>query len=175
MVQSCKDDSKPAPESINEIETRIGHLIDEIHRLIQGIRPPILDDYGLSSALARLTEEVSSYSGIKIDYQYISSPDLGRLPSRVELPLYRIAQEAVTNVVRHAGSEQASVVVIRRREDVVLLVEDHGCGFDPGSQKDSSRLGLAGMKERTALLGGSCVLESLPGKGTTLRVSIPLG
>jgi signal transduction histidine kinase len=177
MIQSCSDDGRMASDVFHDMERKVGQLIDEIHRLVQGMRPPILDDYGLDSALASLIEEVSNYFGVPIDYQYICAPGLGRMPDRIEVTLYRITQEAITNVIRHAHADRASVVVLHQHKTAILVVEDHGCGFDAASagSRDGTRLGLTGMKERTTLLGGSCTVESVPGKGTTVRVSIPIG
>jgi signal transduction histidine kinase len=140
------------------------------------MRPPILDDFGLDSALERLVEELSDYSGVAIDYQYTSPPDSVRLPSRVEVTLYRIAQEAITNVVRHSKSDRASLVVLQQHDDVVLLVEDHGCGFEPAEVRggNGAHLGIMGMKERATLLGGTCAVESVPGTSTTVRIRIPI-
>ena len=176
MVQSCSKGDKVAPETLNHMERKITALIDDIHCLVQGMRPPILDDYGLDSALARLMAELSDYAGVSIDYQYTCPPGSGRLPGPIEVTLYRIAQEAITNVVRHAKADRASVVVLQQHDNVVLLVEDHGCGFDPTSVRIESgaHLGIVGMKERAALLGGSCTVESAPGTSTMVRIRIPV-
>lgn len=176
MVQSSGAGEKLDAETLNQMERKITALIDEIHCLVQGMRPPILDDYGLDSALARLIKELSGYAGVSIDYQYSCPPGSGRLPSRIEVTLYRIAQEAITNIVRHANADRASVVVLQQHDDVILLVEDHGCGFDPASVRIDSgaHLGIMGMKERAALLGGSCTVESAPGASTTVRIRIPI-
>ena len=164
------------PEKIcQDIEREISGLIGEVQRLAWDMRPSILDDYGLDSALARYVEESSERFGIPIDYQYICSSKLGRLSSRVEVTLYRIAQEAVTNIIRHAHARRASMVLFQRPDSVTLLVEDEGVGFDLASVRESSNtcLGLIGMEERTALLGGDFVMESAPANGTTIRVTIP--
>jgi signal transduction histidine kinase len=158
------------------IDNTIRQIIEEVHRLAWGMRPSILDDYGLESALARHIEEVSKNAGFGIDYQFTSPDGLQRLPSRIEVPLFRIAQEAITNVIRHAEAAHASVVILRQLNDITMLVEDDGRGFDPAMVQDKGDqcLGLMGMKERVNLLGGSFVIESVPGEGTTIRVRIPL-
>ncbi|MBI2839014.1 MAG: HAMP domain-containing protein [Acidobacteria bacterium] len=158
-----------------DLEPRIQQLIDDVRRLAWGMRPSILDDYGLDSALSRYAQEMSGQLGIEIDYQYSGTPGTDRLAPHTEVTLYRIAQEAITNLVRHASASRASVVLIRQRGEVTLVIEDNGTGFDVDSlQRSASRgLGLKGMQERASLLGGSCVLESRPGKGTTVRVRIP--
>jgi signal transduction histidine kinase len=157
-------------------EHRIRQLIEDVRRLAWGMRPSILDDYGLDSALARHVEEISVCSNIAIDYQYSASPGLGRLPREIEVTLYRIAQEAMTNVLRHARAEQVSAVVLQQKDEVTLLIEDDGCGFDPKTKTDDddTSLGLTGMQERVALLGGTCAVESKTDQGTTIRVRIPL-
>ena len=126
--------------------------------------------------MARHIEEISKHSGLEIDYSFSSPSELERLPSRIEVPLFRIAQEAITNIQRHAGASHASVVVLRKLEDITLLVEDDGNGFDPSMihEKGDKCLGLIGMRERVALLGGNLVIESVHGEGTTIRVKIPL-
>jgi len=99
------------------------------------------------------------------------------LPSRIEVSLFRIAQEAITNIIRHGKASHASVVVLRQLNDITMLVEDNGQGFDVAAtqEKGDQCLGLMGMKERVNLLGGSFVIASAPGEGTTIRVRIPLG
>jgi signal transduction histidine kinase len=160
-----------------DIENTIRQIIEEVHRLAWGMRPSILDDYGLESALARHIEEVSKTAGLEIDYQFTSPDGLRRLPSRIEVSLFRIAQEAITNIIRHSKASYASVVVLRQLSEITMLVEDNGQGFDVAAteKKGDQCLGLMGMRERVNLLGGSFVIESVLGKGTTIRVRIPLG
>ena len=174
---SKQANSSNIPSELYEnIEKTIRHIIQEVHRLAWGMRPSILDDYGLDSALARHIEEVSQTSDLEIDYQFTSPDGLPRLPSRIEVPLFRIAQEAITNMLRHAKASHASVVILRQIHDITMLVEDDGQGFDPAMVQDKGDkcLGLVGMKERVNLLGGSFVIQSVPGEGTTIRVKIPL-
>lgn len=168
-------------ESVRELkdgcEARILGIIDEVRRMARDLRPTILDDYGLEMALARHIEEISSRVGLTIDYQYISSPDCSeRLPAPVEVGLYRIAIEALDNIVVHASASRASAIVLRQRSKLMLLIEDDGCGFDYSSiRKDLDRcVGLIGMEERVTLMGGAFQVESTPQKGTTVRVEIPV-
>jgi signal transduction histidine kinase len=159
-----------------KVEKTIRQIIEEVHRLAWGMRPSILDDYGLESALARHIEEVSKKAGLQIDFQYISPNGQQRLPSRIEVPLFRIAQEAITNIIRHAKASHGSVVILIQNQQIMMLVEDDGQGFDPALVQDKGDqcLGLMGMRERVNLLGGSFVIESVSGEGTTIRVRIPL-
>ena len=166
-------------ESLREIqkgcETRVRSLIDEVSRMAGQLRPTILDDYGLEMALARHIEELSSRTGLSIDYQYVSYPDPhSRLPAPIEVGLYRVAIAALDNVIRHARASRASVVVLWQNSKLTLLIEDDGCGFDyPAVRKDLDRcLGLIGIEERIALMGGALRIESTPQKGTTVRAEV---
>lgn len=163
------------PEVAASLERRIRELIDEVHHLAWEMRPSILDDYGLNSALQRYIEEVAKNSQIQVDYQHLS-PNGGRLPNWVEVTLYRVAQEAITNVIRHSSATRASVVLMEQASEVMLLVEDNGVGFNPPEVQSGSRggLGLRGMQERVSLCHGKLAIESMPQKGTTIRVKIPL-
>jgi signal transduction histidine kinase len=176
QVQSVRSQENLPDSGIERIEKSIRQAIDEVHSLAWGMRPSILDDYGLDSALARQIDEISRHFDLKIDYSYSSPPNLERLPGRIEVCLFRIAQEAITNIQRHAGASRASVVVLRQVHEITLLVEDNGNGFNLSmlDEKRDKCLGLIGMKERVALLGGRVVIESVPGEGTTIRVKIPL-
>ncbi len=175
-VQSLGKEHEIPEEICMDLEDRIRQMIDEAGRLAQGMRPPVLDDFGLDVALGRLMKEISDHSKLEVDYQFSCPEDLDRLPNRVEVTLYRISQEAMTNVIRHAGATRVSAVVLQRHDQVTLLVEDDGRGFDtlPVHDQHGGHLGLAGMKERAALLGGNCVIESTPEKGTTVQIRIPL-
>ncbi|HNT89985.1 MAG TPA: ATP-binding protein, partial [Candidatus Hydrogenedentes bacterium] len=113
---------------------------------------------------------------LPIDCQCVVPSDAERLPIEIEVTLYRIAQEAVMNVIRHAGATQASIVLMRHDHEVSLIVEDDGKGFDLRAiqrHKDAA-LGLIGMEERAALVGGNFAVVSKPGAGTTVRVRIPV-
>jgi signal transduction histidine kinase len=172
---ACTDAQVPGSLCF-DLENTIRNIIEEVHRLAWGMRPSILDDYGLELALARHIEQVSKNAGLQIDFQFISPEGLQRLPSRIEVPLFRIAQEAITNMIRHAKADHASVVILRQLHEITMIVEDDGQGFDlvMVKEKGDQCLGLMGMRERVNLLGGSFVIESNPGEGTTLRTRIPL-
>ena len=171
----CKEGSLPS-KACQDIESKVHVLIDEVHRLAYGMRPSILDDYGLDSALDRYLQDMTEHSDVTIDYQSISPSEDGRLPGRIEVTLYRIAQEAITNIIRHARAQRASVILHKRPDEVTLLVEDDGVGFDPAMVVKSqiTCLGFVGMRERSTLLGGDFSVESAPGSGTSIRIKIPL-
>jgi signal transduction histidine kinase len=159
-----------------QLEEQIQKILDEARHLAWGMHPSILDDYGLDHALKHYVKVVSQRFGIIIDYQYMCPPELEALPAQMKINLYRIAQEALTNIGRHARANRVSIVLLRSHTETLLLVEDDGMGFDLHSLKNDSviHLGLLGMRERTALLGGEFLLESNPNCGTTIRVKIPM-
>ncbi len=173
-IQSMREGEQKRDELCSTLESKTYRLIDEVRRLAWGMHPSILDDYGLNNALARYIDEISKASKLKIDYQYICPDKLGRLPVRTEVTLYRIAQEAITNIVRHAHANHASVILMRDANDSLLLIEDDGLGFDPEKLDHNglAHLGLIGMRERATLLGADFTLESTPGSGVTIRVKI---
>jgi len=162
---------------LGELRGITAALLDEVRRLAWGLRPPVLDDLGLAAVLERYAADYTEAHGIAVD---VYAPDLalGRLPPEVETALYRITQETLTNVLKHAVAKAVSLVVRRDSSGVHLTVEDDGRGFDndallrvPGAGKG---LGLLDIRERAALLNGSVTLESRPGSGTTVHVCIPL-
>jgi signal transduction histidine kinase len=162
---------------LGELRGITGSLLDEVRSLARGLRPIVLDDLGLAAALERYAADYTKAHGIAVD---VVGPDmaLARLPAEVETALYRIAQEALTNVLKHAEAKAVSLVVRRESSCIHLTVEDDGRGFDndallqaPGTGKG---LGLLDIRERAALLNGSVTFESRPGSGTTVHVYMPL-
>ena len=148
-------------------------LSQEVHQLAWDLRPPSLDDMGLQATLLTYVRDCQERHSVEADF-HAQNLEGKRLTPEIETTLYRVVQEALTNVARHAQATRVSVVLEWRRE-VVLFVEDNGAGFDTEAALASTeRLGLRGMRERLALAGGTLVIESEPGKGTTLIVRIPL-
>jgi signal transduction histidine kinase len=134
----------------------------------------MLDDLGLEAALEKYVKEYQRRYGLEVDY---AARGLGRkrMPSAVEIAVYRIIQEGLTNVARHANAASVSILVEQTRDRARLIIEDDGRGFEPARIDNSGdSLGLFGMKERAELLGGRFDVESRPGAGTCLRVEIPL-
>ena len=153
------------------LREQIVQTLQSVRRLAVELRPQALDDFGLAPALERLGEAFAEGSGITVDVQ--ANLDSGRLPAEVETALYRIVQEALTNVAKHAGASRVSVVVTRREGVVMAVVENDGQGFGAGGGEGGG-LGLVGMKERVGLLGGRLAIESTEGSGTTIVAEVPL-
>jgi len=146
---------------------------DEVRRLARNLRPSVLDDLGLGPALARIAEDFSQTHGIRISLQV---PDLQtpRLPEATETALFRIAQEALTNVVKHADATEVDVVIDRDAEGVEMTISDNGVGLEVAATKPSqSGCGLMGMRERASLLNGSVRLHGHPRGGVSITVAIP--
>lgn len=151
-------------------------VIQDVRRLSQDLRPPMLDRLGLLPSLEWLASDVSRYSGIAIKPQVLGTER--RMPPEAELMLFRIAQEALRNMWRHSQATEAEIIVEFDVGRIRITVKDNGKGFDlPKSVGDltrSGKLGLAGMQERVQLLGGNITLESKPGKGTSIIVEAPI-
>jgi len=147
--------------------------IDEVGRLARGLHPTVLDDHGLGVALSRYAEEYTKTHKIAVNLT-LNELDSGNLPSGVQMALYRILQEALTNVARHSGAKAVNIRFARVPTSVEVAVIDDGCGFDAGAVSVSSRrLGIQSMRERAAMLGGS--VSFVPQrKGTKILVQVPL-
>jgi signal transduction histidine kinase len=158
-------------EAAAELRELVVATLQDVRRLAVELRPKALDDFGLVAALERLVQTFSEATGISAQLQ-ASLPD-ERLPSEVETTLYRIVQESLTNVVKHAGARTVSIVLMRRDRAATAIIEDDGEGFDPRDVRDGG-IGLIGMRERVALLDGRLDVESSPDSGTTVVAEVPL-
>lgn len=163
-------------EDWSRMEAQVTGLLRRVRWLYWNLRPPELQEGGLGRAIAQLVDDLPDELGVTLDCCCDSSEDdLPPLPAAVELALFRIAQEAIANALRHAGASRISVVVMQHVRVVTLLVEDDGCGFDPAEERTGRRqLGLTGMRERVTALGGTLYLHSELGQGTIVRVAVPL-
>ena len=151
-------------------ETTAQTLVD-VGRLWRGLHPGVLDDLGLAAALTRHAEEFSGRYGIAVDVR-IEGLDADGLPPLLQATVYRVVQEALTNVAKHASARRVSVRLMRDEAVVTVRVQDDGVGLDGGGRAGS--LGLQGMRERAALLGGSVEVESQPGAGATVTAHLPV-
>ena len=164
-------------KSLQQLESLTEHLVQKVHHLAQELRPAALDDLGLQTALINYLEKWSERSGVPVDF-HDGSLDKQRLPSQVETTVYRVIQEALTNVLKHARAHRVSVILNHHRDQMLAIVEDDGKGFDAeilNNATDNHRgLGILGMQERVALVGGILNIESVQDGGTTLVVRIPV-
>jgi signal transduction histidine kinase len=161
-------------EQVHALAIKIGR---EVRTLALHLRPPALDELGLAATLANEVEQWSARALVAVDFQPIGLEEQ-RLPAAIETTLYRVAQEALTNVVKHAQATRVSLIIERRTDAVHMIVEDNGAGFDADAVRHTAhaehRLGLVGMAERVAHIGGTLTIESTPGRGTEVFVRIPL-
>lgn len=166
----------PVPElqpQMEELRQLMAATLDGVHTMSLELRPKALDDLGLDAALQRYVQDWQAYHGVDVDLLVLGL-EAQRLPPAVETALYRIIQEGLTNVARHAQARTVSVVLERRDEVVRVIVEDDGTGFNAAEPVARERLGLYGMQERAELLGGHLTIESAPGQGTSIFVEVPV-
>jgi signal transduction histidine kinase len=163
--------SERAGAEVDRIRELVTQTLRDVRRLAVELRPKALDDFGLVPALERLGTGFSEQTGIRVEVQSYLGGD--RLPSEIETALYRIVQESLTNVVKHARASSVSVLITRKNGSVIAVIEDDGRGFDAGAGRDEG-LGLVGMEERVALLNGRLQVESSEGAGTTIVAEVPL-
>jgi signal transduction histidine kinase len=157
--------------AVAEVRSLVRATLQDVRQLAVELRPKVLDDFGLVAALERLTETFREQTGISLAFQSTLSAE--RLPPEIETALYRIVQESLTNIVKHARAGSVSITLGRQRNAVTVVVEDDGVGFEPARTREDG-LGLIGMRERVALVGGRLTIESRPGAGTTFVVEVPL-
>ncbi len=162
-------------KNVEELRELTSGALDSVRRMAMDLRPASLDDLGLVPALQSYAEQFSQSTPIAVSLEV---EGFGRrLPRDVELVLYRVFQEALTNVSKHASAKTALVQLKRGRNEVTLVIKDDGNGFDPGelSPTQGSGLGLFGMRERLTLVEGVVGIESEKGKGTKIEARVPLG
>jgi signal transduction histidine kinase len=162
------DDARSAVAGLRDL---VVATLQDVRRLAVELRPKVLDDFGLVPALERLTESFAAQT--EIDVRFESGLGDERLAEEVETALYRIVQESLTNVVKHAHARVVSIVLARKLDAVAVVIEDDGSGFDPSAARDGG-FGLEGMRERAGLLEGKFQIESREGGGTTIVAEVPL-
>jgi signal transduction histidine kinase len=168
-------DECPSPAiqtQAEELRSIAAGTLEGVRNLARELRPSVLDDLGLVAALERYISEYRQRHRLNVDIAVHGLK--GRLPAPVETALYRIVQESLTNIARHARASMVSVLLEQSPGSVRVIVEDNGCGFDPPSGNETHHLGLYGMQERAELLGGTFMIESAQGSGTSIFVEVPL-
>jgi signal transduction histidine kinase len=162
------DDAREATAALREL---VVTTLQDVRRLAVELRPSALDDFGLVPAIERLAGTLAEQSELVVDLEARLGEQ--RLPAEAETALYRIVQEALTNVVKHASARRVSITLVRKEGFAVVVVEDDGQGFDPRTTRTGS-LGFVGMRERVELVGGRLTVESAPGAGTTIAAEVPV-
>lgn len=162
-----------APEHLETARALVNDLMARVRALSLDLRPAVLDDLGLMPALMSLVERFGKQSGLQIEFRQTGLER--RFSTEIETAAFRVVQEALTNVARHAGVKAATVRAWADDATLSVQVEDAGRGFDPDAVSPGTSSGLAGMRERAALLGGSLTIESAPSGGTRLTAELPLG
>ncbi len=164
-------DTKSAEKSLEIALKLIGQSVDETRRLISGLRPLILDEYGIVEAIDYLVCENRERSGMQIDFHH--DVRFKRLAPPLESAAFRIVQEAVANACRHSRSPIVVVELIQRDDRLHIKIQDQGVGFDPNAVEET-RFGLRSIRERARLLGGRAEIQSAPGSGTSISVELPV-
>jgi two-component system sensor histidine kinase UhpB len=157
-------------EQLDELRETARSGTEEVRRIARQLRPEALEDLGLHSALSALATAFADQAGIEVRRRLEASLPL---TDEQELVVYRVAQEALTNVARHAEATRVELRLDHRGDRAVLTVRDDGCGIHPGALPSSG--GIRGMRERAMLIGAQLEIDSEPGRGTTIKLSIPLG
>jgi len=161
---------------LDRILAQVRATVSDARRVIANLRPTVLDDLGLAAAISVEIERLSE-EGYHVEYKEHLGDE--RLPGEMEITLFRVAQEALTNMRKHAGTQRVSIELLRRDGEVYLEVRDFGRGFDPAMLEilgggPGERVGFAGMRERVSMLGGELEIQSRPGAGTSVAATIPL-
>lgn len=156
-------------EDLREV---VAQTLDEIHAISMQLRPNVLDDLGLAAALERLAVEWQTRYKTLVDRVIRIGEQ--RLPAEIETAIYRIVQEALTNIAKYAQADSVSLLVEIRNHEVIAVIEDNGIGFEMSHSPTRQHLGLVGMRERAELLGGKLTIESQTGVGTTIFICIPI-
>ena len=171
----------PLAARIDELGRTVDDVMVGLHRLAVNLRPVSLDRLGLVAAASQLSATFERQTGLHVDLVVMGLEDPAepdsysqRLPALTETTIYRVIQEAMTNVARHAKATRVGLILERDLERALAIIEDDGAGFDVDAAMACGRLGLVGMRERTEMLGGKLTIESRPGSGTTVYAEIPL-
>jgi signal transduction histidine kinase len=174
MEKDPSKDPEPLRDGIRRVSDSLAAISDDVRQMAYRFHPSILDDLGLLKAVRRLVNEFSDRTGIQCSY--VHKDPVGILPPDVTICIYRVVQECLSNISRHAQATQVEVELICEYDEVSLSVRDNGVGFDTshGAQM-SGHLGLLSMKERVHMAKGTLVVESTPQHGTEIRADIPLG
>jgi signal transduction histidine kinase len=172
VLKRRAEDRPDLQQQIDQLVLLAEQTASELHDLAVGLRPSALDRYGLVSGLEQLIASFRQHNAVEVELAVAGFGE-GRLDEAVGTTLYRVVQEGLTNVARHARATRVVISLCRDDHHVALVLEDNGCGFDVAEAQRSGRLGLLGMAERVEILGGTLKIESSPECGTTLQIQVP--
>jgi signal transduction histidine kinase len=173
LEMAARSPAWPIEQKLDQSLTLVNELMGRVRDLSLDLRPAMLDDLGLLHALLWHFERYTSRIGVRVAFKHAGIEE--RLDTRIETAAYRIVQEALTNVARHAGVDEVKVAISADAENLAVLVEDRGAGFSPDAALAAGASnGLAGMRERAQLLGGTLAIESAPGEGTKVMALLPI-
>jgi PAS domain S-box-containing protein len=165
-------DHESAIAKMDEMQTILDGTVFSVRRIATDLRPSLLDDMGLIAAMEWEADVFSKRTGIKVNF---SKPDTSvAVPEEYVTGLFRILQESLTNITRHAAATQVDIHLKNQNNEFILYIEDNGSGFDMSTATNKKTLGLLGIKERSAMMQGIFTINSQPGKGTKLEVRVPL-
>jgi two-component system, NarL family, sensor kinase len=159
-------------DGLNDLASRIGQIAASISEVSHQLHPTLLERVGLRLALEQLCADLSSAG--KTQVYFVGTRARRKVPSAVSLCLYRIAQEALHNIDKHAHATRAEMMLKEQGRSIVLRVKDHGVGYDPKQLGSHAGLGLSSMEERATSMGGAFMLKTAPGKGTEVTVQLPI-
>ncbi len=158
--------------SVQELKRHFDGIIDEVRRMSNNLMPSVLEAFGLVIAFRNLFSETEEHSSLRIHFE--ARGDFGMMDKRVMTYVYRLAQEAINNIIKHAEASQVKVALNRDRDFLNLDIEDNGKGFTPEARRWSGGNGILNMYERASLLSGQLQIQSMPGKGTHITLTVPI-
>ncbi|MFF3635684.1 HAMP domain-containing sensor histidine kinase [Streptomyces sp. NPDC002250] len=168
LKRAADQAGEPLRGELHQMQEITRESLDEVRRLVRRLRPGVLDDLGLVSALTSLTEDFAAHTGLQVQRRF--DADLPALEPETELVFYRVAQEGLTNAARHADAERVVVALDHGEDRVELAVTDDGCGIEAAREG----AGIRGMRERALLIGAHLDITSAPGAGTRVRLTAPV-
>ncbi len=172
-IEQAVNSESPIIQQVAELKTLADGILESLHRLAMNLRPASLDHLGLVEALTSLVQSTGERAGITARFKSLGLDQRNRLTEDMESSIYRIVQESLTNILRHAKATYADVILEWQEDQIIIIVEDDGIGIDLSAARTHGQLGLVGMQERAEMLGGKMLIDSSPNAGTTLVVEIP--
>jgi PAS domain S-box-containing protein len=168
----CRSAPDSAAKRLRDLKDRLADVASDVHHIARQLHPAILQDLGLAEAIRSECVRFSEREGVQVEFV---GSDIANLPPDVAICLYRIVQEGLRNIAKHAKAEEAQVTLVCDDHAVILSIRDSGVGFDLTSARRAAGMGLASMRERAWLVHGDIVVRSEPGQGTAIEVRVPLG